>query len=345
MRITFPVLTLCIGGAQRMLAELANGLVARGHEVTLLMPRGAEVKHPVQAKIQWVQGPLMRECDYPVSDVIVSNFYTTVESAHEASQNGKGVHVRLSLCYEPCFLPANNDSFPTYHVTKHVLVLSDWQRQMISLNHGVQGYIVPIGVGPQFKNLQIRGTLAAPLQISAIVRKPEGGFSSHREQNYLMHVLHNIKRSYPDVQVNLFCPPVEFASSPSLQALRDTGEFRFLTPADDKEMCYHYNETDIFVSASSYDAGSLPGLEAMRCGAALIAVYSGGNTEYCRPGVNCLMSLRHEGRLDRDIMRLIEYPSLRRQLAAQGEYDSLSWTWERSVEAFETAIKQIVSSS
>jgi len=55
MRFTFPVLNLSIGGAQRMLVELVNGLVQRGHDVTVLMPRekGANIRcTPTSSKVR-----------------------------------------------------------------------------------------------------------------------------------------------------------------------------------------------------------------------------------------------------------------------------------------------------
>ncbi|UOF90202.1 glycosyltransferase family 4 protein [Fodinisporobacter ferrooxydans] len=342
MKFTFPILTLCLGGAQRMLAEITNGLLDRGHQVTILMPPQGAVEYEVKAPIiRTKQNYQIAESDYPAADVIVSNFYTTVPEAHAASLNGKGIHIRLSLCYEPVFLPDNHYSFPTYHLTPHVLVLSEWQRDIIRLNHGMQGYIVPVGVNPTFKNLNIRSS-GKPARIVAIVRKPEGGFSWHREQAYLLNHLDIVKDRYPNIQITLFCPPNELASSPSLLKLKKQNRYLFYTPGNDIELCYHLNQADLYISASTYDSASLPGLEAMRCGTALITTYAGGNSDYCRHEQNCLMSYRFENRLFEDIIRLIEDDVLRKQLMKEGEKEAAKWTWERSVDAFEAAISKIL---
>lgn len=343
LKITFPILTLSIGGAQRMLAEIVNGMVARGHEVTVLMPTEGVLDYPVHARIVRTQSKyLIQAQDYPQGDIIISNYFTLVPGAEQASKEGKGVHIRLSLCYEPTFLPDNSVTFPTYHVTRNLLVLSNWQQQIMKLNHGIQAHIVPVGVSPAFKNMHIRKP-EGPLQISAILRRTEGGYSWHREQNYLIHELQQVKSRYPDVQINLFTPPYEFATSPSLHAIKSNNPFRYLTPGNDQEMCYHYNETDIFVNSSTYDTASLPGLEAMKCGAALVTTYAGGNLDYCRHEENGLMSYRYENRLAKDVIRLIENPELRRSLAAAGEEEAVKWTWERSTDAFERAVQSIVT--
>ncbi|MGG1518496.1 glycosyltransferase [Paenibacillus oryzisoli] len=345
LTITFPIITLSIGGAQRMLAEMVNGLSAKGHNVIVLMPPTGTLSYSVNAQIIRTKQPYaIQESDYPKSDVIVSNFYTIVPSAHQASLNGKGVHIRLSLCYEPSFLPENHISFPTYHISKHIVVLSDWQKQLIALNHGHQAHIVPVGVGTAFKNMHIRGT-QGQLQIAAIMRRPEGGYSWHREQDYLIQQLELVQARYPHVRISLMSPPEEFQSSPMLQEIKASHpNFRYLTPGHDGAMAYHYNEMDIFVNSSTYDSASLPGLEAMRCGAALVTTYNGGNMDYCRHEQNGLMSYRYENRLALDVGRLIEDGELRRRLAAAGEAEAAKWTWERSVNAFEKAINEIRSS-
>jgi glycosyltransferase involved in cell wall biosynthesis len=325
-----------------MLAEITNRLTASGHEVFIVMPQQGIVQYDINSNVVQTNHIELSEADFPINDVIISNFYTTVPVAEQASKNGKGIHIRLSLCYEPTFLIENQVSFPSYHMVPNLLVLSRWQQQMIFNNHGINGSIVPVGVNDFFKNLQIRQDIEQSINVSAIIRRPEGGFAWHREQNYLIEQLIQVKTQYPSVRINLISPPNEYYQSPILQTLKDTGHFVIFTPADDLELRYHYNHTDIFVSSGTYDTGSLPGLEAMRCGAALVTLYAGGNTEYAVNELNCLMTYRYENRLATDIIRLIENPTLRKELAMKGEQDSYRFTWERSYTLFERAVFDMV---
>ncbi|MBP2002144.1 glycosyltransferase involved in cell wall biosynthesis [Paenibacillus shirakamiensis] len=345
MKFMFAIVTLCHGGAQRMLAEITNGLSDRGHEVTIVMPEQGVIEYEIRSHVVRVPGLDLLAHHFPEADILVSNFYTTVQPVQEASEQGKGLHIRLALCYEPPFLDDNQSSFPSYHLTQNLLVLSDWQQDLIQLLHGVKGEIVPIGVSPFFYNMNIRSHFEGPLQITAILRRIENNFSWHREQHYLVAEMDRVLDKHPDIIINLICPPNEFAESQWLQNLRDTGKYRVLTPADDVELRYHYNHTDIFVSSGTYDAGSLPGLEAMRCGAALATVYSGGNREYGRHERNCLMSYRYENRLADDVNRLIEEEELRLRLSAAGEKASYHYVWEKSIEAFERAVQLILARS
>ncbi|KUP24550.1 glycosyl transferase family 1 [Paenibacillus sp. DMB5] len=338
MRFTFPILTLCHGGAQRMLVELTNGLTAMGHQVVIVMPIHGDVSYEIHSALHRTDHTVLRESDFPFSDVIVSNFYTTVPVSEAASQSGKGLHVRLSLCYEPLFLPENHVSFPSYNTTPRLIVLSKWQRDIIALNHGITASMVPVGISTIFRNQHIRHKLQEPMNITAILRKVENGFSWHREQDYLIQQLDIVKQNLPHVTVNFISPPDEFYTSESLQQLKASGKYRFFTPLNDEELNYHYNGADIFVSSSIFDSGSLPGLEAMRCGAALATVYSGGNMEYARHEQNCLLSFRYENRLAGDVIRLVQDHVLRVRLASQGEADSNSWTWANSVRKLEQTI-------
>lgn len=344
LRFTFPILTLCKGGAQRMLADISNGLVEKGHEVTILMPLHGDIEYDIKAKILRTKQAILSEQDYPQSDIIVSNFYTTVSSAHQASLNGKGTHIRFSLCYEPVFLPDQDISFQTYNQTPYLIVISQYQKDLISLLHGVNGEMIPIYVNPNFKDLKLRNE-NNPLTISAIVRKTEGGYSWQRDQSYLIQQLRKVREEYPHVKFNLICPPNEMENSQSLQQLRNSNEFQFYTPSNDTELCLYYNQADIFVTSSIFETAVLPGLEALKCGAALVAVYAGGNTEYCHHEQTCLLSYRYENRLAKDIIRLIENKDLRNKLAEQGQKEAALWTIERSVSSFENICWSILNNN
>ncbi|CAM3901694.1 glycosyltransferase family 4 protein [Cohnella lubricantis] len=338
MKLTFPILTLCKGGAQRMLAELVNGLVRKGHDVTIVMPSEGVIEYPVQARVIQTTRTVLRADDLPSSDAIVSNYYLTVPLSQAASEQGKGRHIRLSMCYEPVVLPNNHQSFPTYFATQSLIVISSWQQKLIELLHGIRGTVVPVGLDPVFRNLHIREQ-SRTIRISAIVREPEG-FAFHRDQHYLMEELYAVKRDYPHVEIALITPPGEMYRSPALQRMRATLPYLFYTPGDDVELCYHYNQSHIFVTSSIYEAANMPGLEAMRCGAALVSAYSGGNTDYGRHGHTCLVAYRHEGSLGQQIRLLLNRPELMQSIAAAGEQESQKWTWARSVNAFDQALRE-----
>ncbi|WP_307553153.1 MULTISPECIES: glycosyltransferase family 4 protein [unclassified Paenibacillus] len=325
------------------MVEIANGLVRRGHQVTILMPSNGIVEFDnILASIVRAKSAIIQADDYPMADVIVSNFYTTIPAVRVASQQGKGMHVRFSLCYEPIFWKENEISFPSYHATDKLIVLSNWQQQLIALLHGIQGKVVPVGVDSVFKNHHIRHS-QANLVISAILRKPEGGFIFQRDQDYLIHSLSRIKQLHPGAQIHFIAPPMEAATSPFLQSIRTNPMFKVFTPKNDAEINYLYNISHIFVTTSIYETANLVALEAMRTGAALVSTYSGGNMDICKHEENCMLSYRYENRLVADIHKLIMDRKLLVRIAEAGEKEAIKWTWQRSAEQFESAVREFLA--
>ncbi|WP_257349093.1 glycosyltransferase family 4 protein [Pseudalkalibacillus decolorationis] len=341
MKIAIIAVTLCKGGAQRMLVELANGLKQRGHDITIVMSSHGIVEFPLNVKIIRTKTQDITVNDIPDSDVIVSTYYSLIQVCEQASLAGKGIHVRISLCYEPVFLPNQEVSFKSYHISKNLIVLSAWQKQVIKLNHGIDGETVPVGISGAFHNMGLRNGKA--LRVSGILRIPEGGYSWHRDQEYLTQTLNAIKHKYPDVVISLITHPNELKHSPTLRSVHSNQNFESLHPADDTMLNHYLNITDIFISTSTFDTGSLPGLEAMKCGAAVTTIYSGGNADYCRHNHNCLLSYRYENKLFEHISFLIDNPEHRYRIAKEGEKEAAKWTWEKSVDAFESAIKKFIA--
>lgn len=78
MRLTFPVLTLSRGGAQRMITELANRLAEIGHEVVVLMPSLGIVEYEMKCPIIPVPAPVLTEDHFPtgmsLSPIIIQPF-------------------------------------------------------------------------------------------------------------------------------------------------------------------------------------------------------------------------------------------------------------------------------
>lgn len=339
MKFTFAIVTLSKGGAQRMLAEVANGLVAKGHEVDILLSDIGIVEFDMLANIKVVNSNFPLE-SFPKADVIISNFYTTVPPCDLASANDLGTHIRYAHCYEPMFLPDQAASFLSYQVTPHLFVVSEAQKKLVDVNHGLDAKVIPNGINSIFRNTNTRREQDT-LQVSAIVRLSEGGIW-HRQQEYLIDQLTLVKKAYPNIQINLFCPPQELSNSAALQKMKLLKEFNFYTPKNDEELCKLYNQTNIFVTSSIFESSLLTGIEAMKCGAALVTNYAGGNMDYAKNEVNCLVSRRGKDQIANNIIRLIEEPYLRKILATNGEEEALKWTIQRTVDTFEEEVNKII---
>lgn len=97
-----------------------------------------------------------------------------------------------------------------------------------------------------------------------------------------------------------------------------------------------YNSVSVFVFPSHFEGWGLPGMEALACGAALVAADSVGVREYARHGETALVVPR--GRADLlagAVETLLEDDGLRQRLALKGGALVRRYTWERAVGALE----------
>jgi len=87
---------------------------------------------------------------------------------------------------------------------------------------------------------------------------------------------------------------------------------------------------DVFVFPSLFESFGLPPLEAMACGTAVVCTDSGGVREYARHGFNCLLVPPGQvAPLANAILKLVNSPTLRQQLIANGLATAAIWSWFR----------------
>ncbi|HWS56070.1 MAG TPA: glycosyltransferase family 4 protein [Pyrinomonadaceae bacterium] len=97
-----------------------------------------------------------------------------------------------------------------------------------------------------------------------------------------------------------------------------------------------YNSISIFVFPSRFEGWGLPGMEALACGAALVAADSVGLGEYARHGETALVVERaRPDLLAAAVETLLGDDELRQRLARQGHARVRRYTWARAVDALE----------
>jgi glycosyltransferase involved in cell wall biosynthesis len=108
-------------------------------------------------------------------------------------------------------------------------------------------------------------------------------------------------------------------------------EWQLESPRNDTALAGIYNCSDVFVSTSLSEGFGLPALEAMACGCAVILSENGGCSEYARPGHNCLTYRPGDSRsLAKHIMRLVNDRNIRKHISAQGVITSKYFLWLHS---------------
>ncbi len=108
-------------------------------------------------------------------------------------------------------------------------------------------------------------------------------------------------------------------------------DFTVIRPINDQEIAEIFRKCDIFVSTSLWEGFSLPPLEALNCGVAVITSNSGGVSEYAINEFNALFyEPTDRKQLEQKLILLINDNNLRNRLVANSKIKTQDMTWEKS---------------
>jgi len=118
---------------------------------------------------------------------------------------------------------------------------------------------------------------------------------------------------------------------------------KYILPSQEK-LAELYRNADVFISTSLYESFSLPPLEAMASGTAVISTDNGGINAYAKPGENCLIC--EQGDLTSMVFALnyllIEHEA-RNSIAKAGRETSLQYSFSNIVPQLEKCLYNILA--
>ncbi|KJR45339.1 Glycosyltransferase-like protein [Desulfosporosinus sp. I2] len=329
MKIVFPVLSLEMGGGARFIYHLANALLDKGHDVEVVMPEKGLQVWPLRAKLRRVKE--LTPSSIPSADFILPNFYLTVRPAWESQ---KGRVVRLSLGYEPLWVPDSVTAKQTYLIGAPIMSISQWHRQLIRQETGLESTVISGGVDTStFHPYPKPSEQTGHKNIFYIMRDPVSGYTWKGGADFLKAV------TRLEGQINFELT----VSIPESAQFTSPVPCRLKTSTTDQELTLLYAQADLFVYTSFFEAFGLPPLEAMASGTAVVTTDCGGNRDYVRNGENCLLVPPSDiDQLSSAIYYLLTQDAERQRLAASGHRFAQAWSWHRTadqVEAFLLSVK------
>lgn len=144
-----------------------------------------------------------------------------------------------------------------------------------------------------------------------------------------------IRAARPDTQVDVFC------ARPPSHALPDGG--RVHVRPDRAALRRLYNEAAVFLHTSHVEGWPLPPMEAMACGAAVVAAANDGVCEYLDDSCGRLVPVGDAGALADAALALLADDAKRVRLAEAALARIATFSWDASTDALEGILGRIAA--
>jgi glycosyltransferase involved in cell wall biosynthesis len=341
-----------IGGA-RVVYEYANGLAARGHEVTVVHPAFLEPRqygrrlllsreprnvargvvdmiqgrptrvswHTVDPRVELRYTPNLHPRHIPDGDAVVATAWRTAESVTRYPRS-KGDRFYLIQSYEIWDAPkARVDA--TWRAELHKIVIAGWLEDLAA-DMGVSDVVrIPNGMDhARFRLLQPIEDRPARVCMLYFPSALKGGATG-------VAALASARRRVPALTATLFGVRARPKGLPSwIDYLHNPAQERLPTEV--------YNASSVYLCPSLSEGWHLPAVEAMACGCAVVSTDNGGVRDYAEDGTTALLSPPGDAaRLADNLVRLLTDDAQRQRIAELGHDAVQQFTWPRSVDRLE----------
>lgn len=347
---------LAMTGGTKVFVEHANRLFSKGHDVTLVYPwyhtpprtLYEYIKGPTKGivnptfralgltEIRWmpVNVPLravrrLRERHLPNADLLVATENQTIDPLEHVSSI-KGKKVYLIQGYETWTRdPERVDA--TWRSRKwHKITVASWLQKLA------------IGKFASNADLVVNG-------VDLKVFHPRG--RTHHNRPRVLCLYHHLEEkgirdaiaAMRAVQARgIDFQPVFFGTIPPGPDLASLGGLEYHRFPVGERLRKLYASADIFVSPSWSEGCQLPPMEAMACGAAVIATNIGGVPDYTIAGETAVVvGPKQPMALANALAELLMNPAKRTMIAAAGEAYIQQFSWERTANNFERVLKRV----
>ncbi|MCQ4336017.1 MAG: glycosyltransferase family 4 protein [Sulfolobales archaeon] len=119
-------------------------------------------------------------------------------------------------------------------------------------------------------------------------------------------------------------------------------EYSVFSNVSDEVLAELYSSSDVFLFTSYAEGFGLPPLEAMACGTPVVMTDNKGSRDYAIDGFNALISQPGDVKsLSDNLLKALQDDKLRERMIENGLETAKKFTWAKTVENFEKALKEI----
>jgi len=326
LRVIYVIEDTGVGGGARIVFEHVNRLADRGHDVAVYTlaepPDWFALRAPVRTFADY--GALVT--DLSGHDAIkVATWWNTATAVWRASLlRGRSVFFvqDIETSYYPGQFKLQASVMSVYRPEFHYMTTSGWiQQQLLEL--GLHAALVPCAVdldiyrpadGPRREDMVLALGRSNPLKNLPLTHRAWLALEQPRPELCLFGI-------EPQLGEQLGARYVE---RPTDQAVNEL-----------------LNQATIFVQTSVHEGFSLPSLEAMATGAAVLCTDADGNRDFCHDGENCLIVEPSIQAVTAAMRRLLDDPRLRAELGAAARRTALRYGWAQTTDALEAFLEQV----
>ena len=345
MRITFPLLSLGPSGGSRVIADLANGLKEKGHEIYFVVPKGANRNlYPLNVNIIETRTSLEKRGFYyfralivffemifatPRSDIICATAGVTsliVIMAAKILKKGTPVYFIQNL--DHLFLESKIDFLVRSMIKRSYkwfnnLVFVSEKLKKITDSAGRNRVVIHPGINEVFKPRLMKKHIRSDSPVIIWV----GRKYRIKGLGDMLKAFKTVLETKKKAKLMLVTPDrLDIGKSKNISV-------KSLRPG---ELAKAYARADVFVSTSLFEGFCLPPLEAMASGTPVVTTNSVGVMEYAKNGVNSIVVQRSDScDIARAILRVLNDRQLAEKIVRGGIKTARRFTWQRTISKFE----------
>ncbi|MBI4221018.1 MAG: glycosyltransferase family 4 protein [Chloroflexi bacterium] len=366
MRINYTLLALSVSGGVQVICCQANGLIARGHKVTLTtlfghLPDHMDVKADIIRPSQSVTAKLRRRAlreigargagegvreklfDWlnvmalaeitPDCDVNVATSYETALPVY-LSRRGKGFYFmqhweELIVANRRDPVLARIDAHQSYLLPLRKIASSSWLKRTVREEFGESVPVVNGAIDHKtFRRIEVPRESPRPRVLSY-------GGARHRWKGFeeAVEAMRIVYARMPEAEWIVY-------GDSSVPPQNGRAPFRSAGMVVGEDLARLYSSADVMLCPSWYESFPVYPLEAMACGLAVVTTPY-GTEDYAVDGVNALVVPPKEPEQLADaVITLLSDEPLRRRLAEHGVATARRFTWDHTAEAIERVFRE-----
>lgn len=362
MKITFLLPVLDLSGGNRVVATYASMLCQLGHSVTVVIARPKPI--PWRARLlagSWRRqvAPSLEEMrskshfaglqvslrlaavpggiqtsDVPDGDVVIATWWETAEWAMSLSSN-KGIPISFVQGHEVFdYLPVER-ARATYRLPIHRITISRWLLDILRNQYGVEADLIPNAVDHKVFYAKLRSKQQRPTVGLLFTHSLTKGVA------VAARALLRLAQEFPDLRI------VSFGSGAEEKFLGLDSLIEFTRRPSQEHIREIYSSCDVWLSASTSEGFNLPSLEAMACGAPVVATRTGWPLESIVDGQNgFLIDIGDEDAMVSRVGQILRLSPREWQRMSSNALSCASrYTWDESVKLFEHSLIRACSNA